>query len=275
MSKQIVLVGYLRVSTREQAEEGVSLARQKERIESFVDAMNMVYGDEEMLVLKCCVRDEGLSGRILNRPALAEVQRMVESGDVDGVVVADKLRLSRLGVEDIRYIYTDLGLVYSVQDRGLVRFDTPKDRLNLKIDMAYAEYEAELTSERTKEALKASSKRAGAVPYGREWSVVDGAKVVIDSPSEMKVVRTVKRWSKSGSSIAQICRDLDSKGHRPRSGGRWSRSSVVAILEGSKGLVRMKEMRAVTSDIDRGRDIRLKRWRMIVGKYPFKGEYET
>lgn len=275
MSQQIVLVGYLRVSKEEQAKEGVSLARQKQRIKSFVDGMNMVYGDEEELILKCIVRDEGLSGRTLNRSALAEVQRMFEAGEVDGVIIADKTRLARVGVEEIRYIYTDLGLVYSVQDRGRVRFDTPKDRLQATVDMAYAVYEAELTSERTREALKASTKRSGAVPYGKEWGMVDGVSVVIDSPSEMKIIRTVKRWHKRGSNIAQICRDLDSKGHEPRSGGKWSRSSVVAILEGSNGLMKMRERRSAMGEVDREKEARLKRWQSIRERRPFRGEYEV
>ena len=60
-------VGYIRVSTREQAEDGVSLPNQRKRIESFADAKEWELTDT--------YSDEGKSGANLKRDG---VQQLIE-----------------------------------------------------------------------------------------------------------------------------------------------------------------------------------------------------
>ena len=86
-SEPLRVVGYCRVSTAEQAEDGVSLLAQAERVRSYC----RLYG----LELICILSDPGESARTLDRPALREVLGMLEEGRAGGLVVAKLDRLTR------------------------------------------------------------------------------------------------------------------------------------------------------------------------------------
>ena len=67
-------VGYVRVSTDKQADRGVSLEAQAEKIR----AMAVVQGAE----LIDTIVDGGESAKSLNRPGMARLLALVDSGDV-------------------------------------------------------------------------------------------------------------------------------------------------------------------------------------------------
>lgn len=75
-SKKVIL--YARVSTREQAEKGYSLAQQIEALKTF--AVNEGYEVLEELT------DAGQSGATLERPGLDRVRELVEAGGVSAVL---------------------------------------------------------------------------------------------------------------------------------------------------------------------------------------------
>ena len=73
MSEHKRVIGYTRVSTHEQASEGVSLAAQRERIETYCNAQRWH--------LATVHADEGLSGGTLDRPGLYAALADIESGN--------------------------------------------------------------------------------------------------------------------------------------------------------------------------------------------------
>src|SRR5690349_17429513 len=80
-------VGYVRVSTEDQAREGVSLDAQAERIRAYAVATDRVL--DEIIV------DAGESAKSLRRPGIQRIISGVRSGEI-GAVVALKLdRLTR------------------------------------------------------------------------------------------------------------------------------------------------------------------------------------
>src|SRR5947207_9644845 len=81
------VLGYARVSTDEQAREGVSLDAQAAKIRSYCSLHDLTL--ERVLV------DEGLSGAGLNRPALQALLTAIDAGQISGVVVYKLDRLSR------------------------------------------------------------------------------------------------------------------------------------------------------------------------------------
>jgi hypothetical protein len=83
---------YIRVSTDQQADRGVSLDAQRERVR----AMAVVQGTELLDVIV----DGGESAKSMNRPGLQRVLSMVESGKVQAVIVAKLDRLTR-SVKDL------------------------------------------------------------------------------------------------------------------------------------------------------------------------------
>src|SRR5690349_3794540 len=85
-------IGYVRVSTDRQADQGVSLAAQTERVR----AMATVLGAE----LVDIVVDGGESAKSMNRPGFKRVLALIDSGDVKAVIVAKLDRLTR-SVKDL------------------------------------------------------------------------------------------------------------------------------------------------------------------------------
>ena len=81
------MVGYIRVSTAEQAEDGVSLAAQRVKIEQYCALYD--------LTLVEVIDDAALSAKTLNRPGLQRALSMLRSGKADGLVVAKLDRLTR------------------------------------------------------------------------------------------------------------------------------------------------------------------------------------
>src|SRR5438128_12384008 len=80
-------IGYVRVSTQEQAAEGVSLDTQRDRLRVYCQASGIKLID--------IVADEGISGSTLNRPGLQAALQMIKRGRANTLIVAKLDRLSR------------------------------------------------------------------------------------------------------------------------------------------------------------------------------------
>ena len=85
-------IGYVRVSTEKQADFGVSLEAQSEKVR----AMAVVQGAE----LAEIIIDAGESAKSLNRPGMARLLSLVDAGAVDIVIIAKLDRLTR-SVKDL------------------------------------------------------------------------------------------------------------------------------------------------------------------------------
>ena len=150
------MIGYLRVSTEEQANSGLGLEAQRDCIQRYADA----HGWDVLWYV-----DEGLSAKSLDRPqlqaALARVHVTPKRRDVDGIVVAKLDRLSR-SVHD----FSGILKLAAARKWALVAIDlgvdtsTPTGRLVANVMMSVAEWEREVIGERTSAAMQAA-KRAG------------------------------------------------------------------------------------------------------------------
>src|SRR5450759_1583069 len=89
MAMKTKAIGYVRVSTDKQAEHGVSLEAQVEKIR----AMSIVHEVELLDVLV----DAGESAKGLDRPGMVRILEMVQSRAVGMVIVAKLDRLTRSG----------------------------------------------------------------------------------------------------------------------------------------------------------------------------------
>lgn len=161
-STRTAVVGYIRVSTEQQAGEGVSLDAQRARLEAYAVAMDLD------LVAVC--EDRGLSAKSLARPGLQQALAMLESGNASGLVVTKLDRLTR-SVKDLgdlvdRYFASRFSLL-SLSDSIDTR--TASGRLVLHVLGAVSQWEREATAERTRDALaqlRADGVRLGAEPLG-------------------------------------------------------------------------------------------------------------
>jgi site-specific DNA recombinase len=140
------VAGYARVSTDKQAEKGVSLEAEVEKIR----AMAVVQGGE----LVDIIIDAGESAKSLNRPGMAHLQALVDDSRVDAVIIAKLDRLTR-SVKDLAE------LLQQFQRRGVALISVAESldtgsaagRLVLNIMTAVSQWEREAIGERTQTAL--------------------------------------------------------------------------------------------------------------------------
>jgi DNA invertase Pin-like site-specific DNA recombinase len=206
------VIGYLRVSTEQQAASGGGIGAQRASVES--EATRHGWGEVEY------VTDPAWSAKDLNRPALDDAIARIERGEAD-VLIASKLdRISRT-------VHDFSGLMLRAQQNGwrLICIDiaadtgTPTGELFAHITASFAQYERRLISQRTKDALAA--KQAAGVRLGRP-SVL---------PSEI-VTRIVAERA-AGNGLRVIAEGLTAEGvPTARGKAKWSTSSVQAVLAG-------------------------------------------
>lgn len=145
------VVGYLRVSTEEQARSGLGMDAQREAIEAAAKARGWHV---------TWAVDDGYSGSTLKRPALATALAVLAAGEADGLVVSKLDRLSR-SAQDFANTMADAkkqGWALVALDLG-VDTTTPSGKLMAGVMAQFAEYERELISTRTKDALAAAKAR--------------------------------------------------------------------------------------------------------------------
>ncbi len=151
------VIGYVRVSSTVQAEEGVSLEAQKTRLQAYCVAMGL-----ELVGIEV---DAGLSAKSLNRPGLQAALGALESGKASGLLVVKLDRLTR-SVKDLGILIEDYFAsrfsLFSLGDSIDTR--SASGRMMLNILTSVTQWEREAGSERTKAALshiKASGRKLG------------------------------------------------------------------------------------------------------------------
>lgn len=206
-------VGYVRVSTEDQAKHGWSLDAQRQRIDGYCQAMNWE--------LAAVYADEGVSAA-KDRP---EFERMVADVLADGVSHVVALKLDRLGrsAKGILDLYDRLeskgvGLV-CIQDG--VDTSTPAGRMLRTILAAVAEFERDVISERTKTGMAAA--KAGGRRFGKT------------STLDRTLVERIKGMHAGGVSLNRIAGTLNEEGVPTGQGGaQWYASSVKVVVESGR-----------------------------------------
>jgi len=217
-------VGYIRVSTQEQAREGVSLEAQEDKIKKYVDLHNL--GDISI------IRDEGKSGKDLNREGMQKVISLCEKKEIDHLIVYKMDRLTRRTLDL-------LTLVENVFKPNKVRFHSITERIDtstaqgkffLTIIGAMAQMERDLISERTREALQYKKSKFQAyspTPFG--FNREDGH--ITPNQKELKIVKLMKNLKKKGLSYQAIINKLNERDIPTKNRKSWSKSTIWGILK--------------------------------------------
>lgn len=224
------LIGYARVSTARQAQEGVSLDAQESRLRDYC----AVYGHDLLRV----ERDEGESASTLERPALSRALEAIGSGQADGLLVLKLDRLTR-SVSDLArlldFFKEDGRALLSVSD--YINTATAAGRMTLNILASVSQWEREAIGERTAFALaqvKSDGGKIGALPYGeRRRDERDAAerRIVEPSAEELRAVELIRSLWARGASLAAIAQELRACGVRPRHGGAsWAPSVISGVI---------------------------------------------
>ena len=174
---------YIRVSTEEQARDGVSIEEQERRLRLRAESENFE-------IINPLFVDEGHSAKNLNRPHMKRLLNERTLDDIDVVLVLKVDRLSRNLREFLNVIhkFNDHNVAFVSITEGF-ETDTAPGRMMMNIIAVFAEYERELVSDRTKGAmkqLKLNGKAVGRASYG--YRVVDEKGVRLPIQGKLKQV---------------------------------------------------------------------------------------
>ncbi len=204
------VIGYVRVSTEEQADSRAGLDAQRTAIEADCQ--------RRALPLLAIHEDAGLSGKSLDRPALTAALAELDTGNGTVLMVAKLDRLTR-SVHDA----TGLMLRAERSGWGLVALDvavdttTPQGAAMAQVLAVFAELERKLIGQRTKDALAA--KRAQGVILGRPRTLAP------------EIVQRIHDGRTDGLSWSEIARQLDADGIPTAQGGaRWYPATVRSVV---------------------------------------------
>ena len=216
---------YTRVSTDMQAEkEFSSCESQDEKIRSFVKSQN------KWQVSKV-YSDAGYTGANTNRPALQELLEDIKQRKID-IILSYKIdRLTRSPKDFYQLI--EVFDKYQTDFISITeRFDTstPAGRLLRNIMLTFAQFERELTSERTKDKLLERAKKGmcsgGYAPFGYKRK----NKKFIINKKEAKIIRLIfEAYVETGSSI-KVYDFLKKENIKNRQGNPFRKPTIAYIL---------------------------------------------
>jgi len=202
------VIGYVRVSTREQADSRLGLDAQRRALTE--EATRRGWSLE-------IIEDAGYTARSTNRPGLRRALRALRSRQADALVVAKLDRLSR----SVQHFATFLAAAQRqkwsivVLDLG-IDMTTPNGRLVVNILASVAQWESEMIGTRTADAM--AEARARGATYGRERMADDAT------------VARIRTLRADGLSFGKIAAALDADGTpTPNGGQRWYPSTVARI----------------------------------------------
>lgn len=221
MSKHAI--GYIRVSTEQQATEGVSLEAQRAKIEAWCAAN----GYE----LAAVFVDAGVSGKRMD--TRKELQKALASLKKGSALVAYSLsRLARSTKDAIA-----IGDLVAKRKADLVslseQIDTTTAAGNMMFQMlaVLAEFERNLTAERTKTALQhkkaAGQKYCNQTPYGFES--IEGRLVQVQQ--EASVVAEIQKARATGQTFQAIADNLNERGIPTKTGKQWQSATVFYLCK--------------------------------------------
>lgn len=221
---------YARVSTQGQADEGVSLDAQIAKARAYAELYDIRIVE--------VIRDEGYSGKNLDRPGIQRALKLLASGEADALIVYKLDRLTR-SVTDMGALVEgpfQSSTLLSVQEH--VDTSTAAGRMLLNILMTVAQWVREDIVERTSQALahkRALGQRVGQIPYGQR--LADDGVTLEPNEEEQAVIHRIMRWRSAGFSLRRIVTRLneDRVPARSRNGstdpGRWHYPIVQRIVK--------------------------------------------
>ncbi len=216
-------IGYCRVSTGSQVENGVSLAAQRARIVSRADAQ----GFRLIRVLE----DAGISGKSTeNREGLLEAIDLA-CHEKAALVVYSLSRMSR-STKDTISLAEKLGkagadLVSLSED---INTTTATGKMIFRLLAVLNEFERDQISERIRMALAHKKEQGlvcGQVQFGKSR---DGDRLVNDQ-EEQKVLQMLRRWREKDWSLRKISEELNKRCISAKKGGKWYPTGVASVLK--------------------------------------------
>jgi site-specific DNA recombinase len=217
-------VGYVRVSTEEQAKGGVSLDMQRAKIRAYADL-------EEMELLEI-ISDEGISGcSIKIRPGVQQVLKTVRHKQVEAVIIYKLDRLSRNTVKALE--------IAKLMDRKGVGLHSITEKLDTKSAMgrffftlmaSIAEMERGIISERIVAAMDLKRARGEALNNNPLFGYRRAGDKLVPDLHEQKTLQRIHALRSEGLTIHRIVEILNEEGITNRKGRPFGKSQVHSLI---------------------------------------------
>jgi DNA invertase Pin-like site-specific DNA recombinase len=234
------LAAYLRVSTAQQAEEDrFGLPRQRHDVEQFI-----VRSDDEHVLMAEYVEVASGTNGIAGRVAFPDMLMALRDGDIEGIVLSDITRLSRLLTTQealLASIWASGGRVFT-SDGAEVAQDDPDDPMRTamrQMSGVFAQLERSMISKRLRDGRKAKAR----VTPGYAWTFapagfekVDGALVAVADAPIWQAHRRARDLHAQGMTLRAVAEVLTTEGLATPSGkpGTWTPIQVSRLLTKSE-----------------------------------------
>ncbi len=221
-------IGYIRVSTEQQANEGVSLEAQEAKIVTWCKAN----GYELVQVFV----DAGVSGSlsVADRDGLSDALSSLKKIKAAALVVTKRDRLSR--------DYIEAGLIDRICSKAKAKVmatdaasngDSPEEVMQRGMLDLFATYERLVIKMRTRAALqhkkRTGQKYCNQTPYGFE--AIEGR--LVEVKQEAEVVAEIQAARSSGSTLQAIADSLNGRGIPTKTGKTWAPATIHLLLKRS------------------------------------------
>lgn len=231
------LLGYIRVSTDDQAREGQSIEIQRLQIQQFCATQ----GHDLVDVLV----DDGVSASIdfERRPAGADLRDRLLNGEADGMVCQRMDRAFRVALDGLTF-FTWLdrqGFVFRSVNEA-IDSATPEGMMMVTMLLGLAECERKKIQQRSREVtrgLREQGKAWGGTPFG---CVRVGDRIFRD-PEQWQHRELIIELRETGLSLRAIAAELNERRILSPSGGRvWHVSTLKGILGSHADLESIPEL---------------------------------
>jgi site-specific DNA recombinase len=226
-------ISYIRVSTEDQAENGVSLDNQAERIRAYCNYKGFDVVAE--------IEDAGISGGVNKaRGGFIQLLNLVESGKADVIVLYSLERLSRdmLTLLALERLLDEYIVELHTVD-GQIDTSTPDGFMSFAMKAFMGEMERRQVKYRTRKAMehkKRNGHLTGAVCYGYSEKSVEvpgrdkPLKVLEPYEPEQQVIRMVNALYLDGKRLVEIVAHLNSDGILTREQKPWTPQQVKRLI---------------------------------------------
>jgi DNA invertase Pin-like site-specific DNA recombinase len=222
------VIAYIRVSTAEQAEGGVSLAAQESKLRAYCEALD--------LVLVRVESDPGVSAKTLDRPGLQRALAALRRREADALVITKLDRLTR-SVRDLGEL---LETTFAAKrGAGLISLGESVDtttaagELVLNLLVSVSQWERRAIGERTSTAMRHMRAEGrfigGSAPFG--YALAANGETLVEVAGEQAVIIEARELRRAGLSLRKVATELDRRGFRARTGRVFDAKQVQRMTE--------------------------------------------
>ena len=224
-------IGYVRVSTVRQVEEGNSIQSQIDELRNYANSRGLI------LLSKNIVIDDGISGGIplWDRPNAQRLLKLIDSGEYEHLIVTKLDRMFRLTSDAIMSIeeMREAGVFLHIINMGGQSLDSSSaiGQFFLTIIASVAQLERGLIAERTKEAMNYLMSRGRKFTrsiYG--WNVNKNGRLKPNWNEQSRIDFMYWQIKTNGATATMVAKMANKKGWKGKLGGEWYAQSVLNVI---------------------------------------------